>query len=67
MSTVATLSGRAAIRALLIAALACFTAEALAQQVTVITSFPKELVEAYKKAFEAMGTASLLEPRRICK
>ena len=51
---------RFAPRALLIA-LACFGAEALAQQVTVITSFPKELTDAYKKAFEAKFPGARVE------
>jgi len=52
---------RFATRALLITALACFAAEALAQPVTVITSFPKELTDAYKKAFEARFPGSRVE------
>ena len=34
---------------------------ALAQTVSVVTSFPKELTEAYKKAFEAKNPGSKLE------
>jgi ABC-type Fe3+ transport system substrate-binding protein len=55
------MSSRVAVRVLLIAALACFAPEALAQQVTVITSFPKELTDAYKKAFEARFPGSRVE------
>ena len=51
---------RSATRALLIT-LTCFAAQALAQQVTVITSFPKELTDAYKKAFEAKFPGSKVE------
>ncbi len=46
-----------------IAAVLCFTAAgALAQQqVVVVTSFPKELTEAYKKAFEARNPGVKVE------
>ena len=40
-------------RAALLTLAACFAGHALADNVTVITSFPKELTEAYKKAYEA--------------
>ena len=45
----------------LLIALACFAAEALAQQVTVITSFPKEITDAYKKAFETRFPGARVE------
>jgi len=51
---------RLAARALLIA-LACLAAEALAQQVTVLTSFPKEITDAYRKAFEAKFPGAKVE------
>ncbi len=41
--------------------LACFAGQTWAQQVTVITSFPKELTEAYKKAFEARHPGARVE------
>jgi ABC-type Fe3+ transport system substrate-binding protein len=45
-----------------LAALAAMAAPlAWAQQVTVITSFPKELTEAYKKAFEAKHAGAKVE------
>lgn len=37
------------------------TSAALAQQVTVITSFPKELTDAYKKAFESKNPGMRVE------
>lgn len=48
---------------ILVAALAALFAApaALAQQVTVITSFPKELTDAYKKAFEARNPGTRVE------
>jgi len=52
---------RFATRVLLITALACFAAAAMAQPVTVITSFPKELTDAYKKAFEGKFPGSKVE------
>jgi phosphoglycerate transport regulatory protein PgtC len=48
--------------AALVAAVATLTAPlALAQQVTVITSFPKELTDAYRKAFEAKNPGTKVE------
>ena len=38
--------------AAMLAALALFTGPALAETISVVTSFPKELTEAYKKAYE---------------
>jgi phosphoglycerate transport regulatory protein PgtC len=48
-------------RAALPALLALATPLAFGQQVTVITSFPKELTEAYKKAFEAKNPGAKVE------
>ena len=48
-------------RAALPALLALATPLAFGQQVTVITSFPKELTEAYKKAFEAKNPGTKVE------
>ena len=42
-----------AIRAAVLATATAFAANALADTITVITSFPKELTETYKKAYEA--------------
>ena len=48
-------------RAALPALLALVAPLAAGQQVTVITSFPKELTEAYKKAFEAKNPGAKVE------
>jgi ABC-type Fe3+ transport system substrate-binding protein len=48
-------------RAALAAAAAVLAPLAAAQTVTVITSFPKELTEAYKKAFEAKHAGARVE------
>ena len=45
----------------LLAALAFAATAASAQQVTVLTSFPKEITDAYKKAFEAKFPGSKVE------
>ena len=42
-----------AIRAAVLATATAFAANTLADTITVITSFPKELTETYKKAYEA--------------
>jgi ABC-type Fe3+ transport system substrate-binding protein len=52
---------RRAVRAALPALLALAAPLAAGQQVTVITSFPKELTEAYKKAFEAKNPGAKVE------
>lgn len=51
----------AAVRAALFALPVLFAASAQADTVTVITSFPKELTEAYKKAFETKYPNDKLE------
>jgi ABC-type Fe3+ transport system substrate-binding protein len=47
--------------ALSVALAACFAGAAMAGTVTVITSFPKELTQAYKSAFEKANPAIKLE------
>jgi len=48
-------------RLLVLAVLACLTATAQAGTVTVVTSFPKELTQAYKTAFEKANPGIKLE------
>ena len=48
-------------RAAVVALATAFAAHALADTVTVITSFPKELTEIYKKAYEAKYPADKVE------
>ena len=45
----------------LLAALALVTSAASAQQLTVLTSFPKEITDAYRKAFEAKFPGAKVE------